>query len=290
MIAEVKIKVYGCRGSLPSTRETSSKYGSNTSCMTIEASGQTIILDAGSGLAQMDRLIKLFAHENHPFDIFLSHLHFDHIIGLTVFSKVWTNSPDDLIRIYTINRDERPLKEQIFGSFVPPYWPVSMPQFANAQCIEVEKDAAFPLDVFTVTPFGAAHPDKTVSFHITDGNNTVVYLLDSETPALSECDWDALVNYCKDADLVIFDSAYSAIDYPDKKGWGHSTIEDGFKLASECGCKNMMFSHFGFEYSDQELEIFESRAKAQGDEFFFARDGMEVTIVDEGGKKRLMFA
>ena len=286
----MKIKVYGCRGSLPSTREVSSKYGSNTSCMTIEAAGQTIILDAGSGLAQMDRLTKLFAHKKHPFDIFLSHLHHDHIIGLAVFSKVWTNSPDDLIRIYTIDRDGRPLKEQIFGPFVPPYWPISMPQFVNVECIALEEDAAFQLGVFTVTPFAAAHPDKTVSYHITDGNMTVVYLLDHETPALSEAGWNTLVKHCQDADLVVFDSAYSVIDYPDKKGWGHSTIEDGFKLARECGCKKMMFSHFGFEYSDQELEIFESQAKAQGDMFFFARDGMELTFVDQGGEPLMLFA
>lgn len=274
----MKVKVYGCRGSLPTTRDRASKYGSNTSCTTIETTDQTIILDAGSGIAQMDRLTKIFARKEKPFDILLSHLHLDHLIGLTVFSKVWINSPDDLVRIYTLDRDERPLKEQIFGVFAPPYWPVSMAQFANVECVAVEDGVPFQLGLFTVTPFTAPHPDKTISFHITDGRTTVVHLLDSETPTLSEDGQKALVKYCKDADLVIFDSAYSAIDYPDKKGWGHSTIEDGFKLARDSGCKKMMFTHFGFEYSDQELEIFESQAKAQGDTFFFARDGMEFSV------------
>ena len=136
----------------------------------------------------------------------------------------------------------------------------------------------FQLGCFTVTPFGAPHPDKTISFHITDGKTTIVHLLDSETPDLSNEGWDTLVKYCKDADLVIFDAAYSVIDYPDKKGWGHSTIADGFKLAKDSSCKKMLFTHFGFEYGDQELEILESQAKAQGDTFIFAREGMELFL------------
>ncbi|MCL2216215.1 MAG: MBL fold metallo-hydrolase [Defluviitaleaceae bacterium] len=247
--------------------------------MTIETPGQTIVLDAGSGIAQMDRITKIFARNKKPFDILLSHLHLDHIIGLTVFSKVWVDSPDALLRIYTMDRDENPLKTQIFGAFVPPYWPVSMVKFANAECIAVKEDITFQLGCFSITPFGAAHPDKTISFHITDGTTSIVYLLDCETPMLSEQNWEGLVKYCKNADLVVFDSAYSAADYPDKKGWGHSTIEHGVELAKSSGCKKMMFTHFGFEYSDQELEIFESSAKSQGDTFFFAREGMEIVFI-----------
>ena len=274
----MRVKVYGCRGSLPTTRDIASKYGSNTSCIAVETKEQSLILDAGSGIAQMDKITKLFKRKEKPFDILLSHLHLDHLLGLTVFSKVWMNSPDDLVRIYTLGRDGRPLKEQIFGIFEPPYWPVSMTQFANVECIAIEEDIPYQIGCFTITPFGAAHPDKTTSFHITDGNFTIVYLLDSETPALSAEGWEALVKYCTNADLVVFDAAYSAIDYPHKKGWGHSTIEDGFKLAQSSGCKKMMFTHFGFEYGDQELEILEFQAKAQGDAFFFARDGMEFSI------------
>ena len=274
----MNVKIYGCRGSLPTTREIASKYGSNTSCMTVETPEQTVIIDAGSGIAQMDRLTKIFSRKENPYDILLSHLHLDHIIGLTVFSKIWMNSPDELVKIYTLDRDERPLKEQIFGTFVPPYWPVSMVNFANADCIAVHDKVPFQIGTLTVTPFTAAHPDKTISFHVTDGNKTVVHLLDNETPALLLEDWDLLVGYCKNADLVVFDSAYSVIDYPGKKGWGHSTIEDGYKLAKDSNCKRMMFTHFGFEYSDQELEILESQARSHGDTFIFARDGMEINL------------
>ena len=277
-VFQMKLKVYGCRGTIPTYRKTktASKYGSNTTCMTIESEEHAIILDAGSGLAQMDRFTKIFSRNNKPFDILLGHLHMDHIIGLTVFSQIWLK--DAPVRIYTLSRGERPLKEQIFAPFNPPYWPVSMTQFSNVECLEIKYDVPFELGGFTITPFEAAHHDKTSSFHIESGNAKIVYLIDSEMQELSEKGREVLLKYCKNADLVIFDSSYSAVDYPEKKGWGHSSIDDGFELAEESGCKKMLFSHLSFEYGDQELELLESYVLQKSDSFYFARDGLEIVF------------
>lgn len=271
----MNVKIHGCRGSIPVSQNSASKYGGNTSCMVLETSGQILILDAGNGLIQVNEWIKK-AQVDKTLNILLSHLHLDHLIGLPVFSHVWDS--DNCVRIYTCDRDKRPLKEQIFGMFVPPYWPASMVHSANAECIAIKANVAFEIGPITITPFSAAHPDDTVSFHINDGDKTVVHLLDSEISMLNKQQYDTLVSYCRNADLVIFDAAYSPADYPAKKGWGHSTIEDGFKLAKDSGCKKMIFSHFSFEYGDQELEALEALAKAQGDKFTFASDGMELCL------------
>ena len=275
----MKVKIYGCRSSIPLSNNPASKYGGNTSCITLKTRGQTIILDAGSGISQMDRLTKIFADKESRFDILISHLHLDTIIGLTVFGNDRMSYQDNFMKIYTINRDSRPLKKQIFGLFAPPYWTVSMEdELVNAECIEIEEEVPFRLDYFTITPFIAAHPDKTTSFHITDGNITVLYLLDSETSTLSDKGWGLLVKHCKNADLVIFGATYPNMLHSEKKHKKHPTIEDGFKLAKDSGCKKMMFTHFDAKYSDQELETFEVCATAQGDKFFFARDNMELSL------------
>ena len=272
----MRVKVYGCRGSVPTSRSPASKYGGNTTCMSLESRGHSLIIDAGSGLAQLDRLTKIFARTDDPIDILIGHLHLDHLVGLSVFGPVW--DPKDFVRVFTCSRDERPLKEQIFSVFKPPYWPVSMVDAANAECTAIVNGQPFDVGSFTVTPFAAGHPDETASFYVTDGRKTVVHLLDSEVSLLDGESYKELVDYCKGADLVVFDAAYSPIDYPEKVGWGHSTIEDGRKLAVASGCSKIMFSHFSFEYSDQELEVLESRAKSWGDQYFFARDGMEFEL------------
>ena len=272
----MRLKVYGCRGSMPTARVNASKYGSNTTCMTLESESQMIILDAGSGLAQMDRFTKVLIREDRPFNILLSHLHLDHLIGLTVFSQIWLKYAP--VKIFTLSRDERPLKEQVFSPFNPPYWPVSMTRYGNVDCIEIKYDEPFKIGSFTITPFEPAHYDKTSSFHITDGDKNVVYLVDNEMQALSGEGKEVMLNYCKNADLIIFDSAYSLVDYPEKKGWGHSSIDDGFELAELSGCKKMLFSHLSFDYCDQELELFESQVLQKSDSYYFARDGLELLI------------
>lgn len=271
----MKVKIYGCRGSVPTSRHPASTYGGNTSCVYLKMSGQEILLDAGSGLVQFDNDVR----ENnldvkYPLNILLSHLHLDHTIGLTVFAPVW--NPDLGVKIYTPTRDERMLKQQIFGSFEPPYWPLSMVEAAYADCVPVEDRVPFKLGPLTITPFSATHPDDTYSFHITDGKQTVVHLLDSETTMLDKDGYERLVNYCTDADLVVFDAAYSPLDYIKKVGFGHSTVEDGFKLAEKSNCKRMLFSHFGYEYSDDDLKELDKTVKDRDEKYIFSREGMEL--------------
>jgi len=283
----VKIKVYGCKGSISTYNPLDFQRGSNTSCVTIESMGKTLIIDAGSGLAQYEADLKEKSPDcihgfGTPVDILLSHLHLDHIIGLPVFSPCWNKEIDT--RIFTCSRGEKPLKEQIFGAFVPPYWPLSMVESSTAECVPIQPDTPFQIGPYTVEAFPAAHANNTFSFFITDGIKTLVYLLDGETSLLDKEAYEKLVNYCKDADLVIFDAAYSIEDYSHKKSWGHSTVEDGFKLLKASNCKKMMFSHFGFNYTNQQLNEWEECVNAWEardglkDRFVFARDGLELEL------------
>ena len=55
----------------------------NTICIFIDTDNYNIILDAGNGIAKLDR----YADLNKPTYLFLSHFHLDHIIGFHIISK-----------------------------------------------------------------------------------------------------------------------------------------------------------------------------------------------------------
>ncbi|MCL2564704.1 MAG: MBL fold metallo-hydrolase [Defluviitaleaceae bacterium] len=275
----MNIKVYGCRGSIAASHTQGSRYGGNTSCMLLESGGHSLIVDAGSGLVMLEKELRE-ANPDYPGNlpmppnILISHLHLDHIIGLSTFEPAWNKEPG--MRVFTCSRDDRPLHEQVFGVFKPPYWPVTMPEVTACECIPIEANKAFTIGPFTVTPFNAKHPDETLSFHITDGHSSLVHLLDSEADHSDPASYKELRHYCNGADLVVFDAAYSPEDYPKYKGWGHSTVKDGVYLAKEWKCKRMLFAHFSQRYSDKELDRW--KQYFSGDQFILAYDGIELVI------------
>jgi len=289
----MKLKIYGCKGSAPVSLGLTSQYGGNTSCMTVESSikndknsekDNILIMDAGSGLLLMESELRK-NNPNYPKDlsfrpnILLSHLHLDHIIGLTMFELTYT--PNSPVRIFTRSRDsKKSLKTQVLGAFMPPYWPVPLENISHIQCIETFDDKSFEIGVFTITPYLAQHPDKTQSFHITDGVKTIVHLLDSEIANMDIKRYEKLVKYCSNADLVIFDAAYLPHDYESKKGWGHSTIEHGIKLADKCKCEKMLFSHFSHKYDDKQLDsmIDYLAPYGYGERFLLANDALELQL------------
>jgi len=270
----MKLKIYGCRGTIASVCPSGSRYGSNTSCMTVESNGDMLILDAGTGIIQLQA-----EYLNKPLQphILLSHLHLDHIIGLAAFAPVW--APQAGTKIYTCDRGGGKygtLKEQVFGIFKPPFWPVSMANAVPAECIGLNAGEKFKINSFEILPFFAAHPDETTSFRISDGEKILVYLLDSELPLLDEKGYGELVEHCCAADLVIFDAAYTPEDYSAKKTWGHSTVKEAVQLKADSGCKQMLITHFNSAYSDEILDL--TRKFPGAEKFLFAVEGAVIDL------------
>jgi len=275
----MKLKIYGCRGSIPSHRKNGGVFGGNTSCIRLSLGDYSIILDAGSGLTNFCRdMLENPEELKWPQDVLLSHLHIDHILGLCAFSPIFDKERG--VRIFTVSRDERSLKSQVFGIFKPPYWPVNLEEAANAECIPIQEDAPFTAGPLTITPFTANHSDKTTSFHITDGQKSLIYLLDNEVGTMDDAAYQNMVKYCKDVDIVIFDAAYSPDDYPRYKGWGHSTVLDGIKLRRDSGCKRMLFTHFAQMYKDEQLLSWRSYFENEYDAdcYMLSNDELEVTL------------
>jgi hypothetical protein len=54
----MKIKVWGCRGSLPAPGRSTIRYGGNTTCLEVRLSDNTlIVLDAGSGIKKLGKTL-----------------------------------------------------------------------------------------------------------------------------------------------------------------------------------------------------------------------------------------
>ena len=278
----IELKMYGVTGTVP-FKAGASHFGGNTSCTVLESQGYHMVIDAGTGILGFQQELKrkhpdFPAGINQRIPIVLSHFHLDHIIGLGAFTPVW--HPDSEIDIYAVPYNDRPLRDLLLEVFKPPYWPVVMNESAvsfNA----LRWGSVTEIGPFRVNPFTAPHPDIGSNFHISAGNKSLVYLLDSEIRILDARAYQKLMEICAQADVVIFDAAYAPKDYESRRGWGHSTYEDGIKLAEDSGCKRVVFTHFSPEYGYNDLHTWRQEIKKRfpgDDKYIFAQEGMELSL------------
>jgi len=253
--------------------KTHTQYGGNSSCTVLDIDGHIVVLDCGSGLFKfyMDNTERF--KSAFKLDILLSHLHLDHIIGFSMFPPVL--SPDSDIRIFTRSRNDNSLVSQVFEPFKPPNWPVNIADVTKAKMIEIIDEKPFALgDGITVTPFFTELHNQTSVFRI-DAEKSVVYLSDYEIQENMD-KHEKLIAFCQNSDLVILDTCFMSEDYPSRRGWGHSTIEDGKALARASGCKKMVFSHISPMYADMVLA--DVQEGLDDSRFQIAFDGMEMEI------------
>ena len=84
---DVTLRFWGVRGSIPVCSPETRRGGGNTACVEVRCGGRIVILDAGSGIREAG--LALREEKAKEADIFLTHAHWDHIIGLPFYKPLF---------------------------------------------------------------------------------------------------------------------------------------------------------------------------------------------------------
>lgn len=239
----MRLTVLGSRGSIPVSGPQYRIFGGSTSCYMVEAGGETIFLDAGTGLLNAPAVFP------RPPVILLSHLHLDHVLGLGMYPRLNMRGAVTGLML------EAPSAQQAFDRvselFRPPYWPLRLTEYPGR--LETTPLAPrFQIGAVEVEAMAGNHPDGGLVFRLGYGGKQLVYATDYEPEAES---FARLISFCRGADLVLYDAQYTEEEYLSKRGFGHSTAVQGQKLLRGSGAKELLLIHHNPFAADRELLI-----------------------------------
>ena len=89
----------------------------------------------------------------------------------------------------------------------------------------------------------------------------------------------ALREICHGADILIYDSQYECSQLErEKKGWGHSTWEEGVDICQESGVKELILFHHDPDSDDRTIDAIQERARASFPNTRAAFEVMEIAL------------
>lgn len=273
----LSIRFWGVRGSIPSPGPDTVVVGGNTSCIEVRAGGSRIVLDAGSGLRALGDAL-LASGEHRDTTILLSHVHWDHVMGIPFFAPLYI--PGTRIR-FASGSHGAPLRDLLRRQMSAPMFPVDLDRVgAEITCTELADGQRATFGDLTVETARLNHPDPVYAYRLEHAGRSVVFATDTEHFA---CVDPRLARLAKNADLLIYDAQYTPEEYaghagPARTGWGHSTFQAGAELAHAAGVKTLALFHHDPRRTDAEVASIVQRARALFPDTVAAREGLTVTL------------
>jgi phosphoribosyl 1,2-cyclic phosphodiesterase len=247
------IRCWGARGSIPVSGKDYLRYGGNTTCLEIRNNRDDILLvDAGSGIREAGNAF--LADGRRDFTLLLTHAHWDHIMGFPFFKPLYRH--DATINIWGCPFAQDSIREMLARVMSAPYFPIKYDDIhANVTYAEICIET-YQLGDLTITPIALSHPNQGTGYKFSEAGRTFVFLTDNELGLQHEggLSYDNYIEFCRGADLLIHDAEYLDEEYPKRRGWGHSTIEQATSLALDAGVKQLGLFHHNQERIDTEVD------------------------------------
>jgi phosphoribosyl 1,2-cyclic phosphodiesterase len=264
------VTFHGVRGSIPTPGPETTRYGGNSVAVSVVlADGTLVLLDAGTGLREFGKQLEASDAPPKSAHLLLSHLHFDHIIGLPFFAPMFR--ADFELVVHPVVADRAPGKDPrkiIFDGIHTPMGLEALPAFTS---LAQHQEEVWTIGSARIHRLALNHPGGSQGFRIDDADgSSLTYLTDNEIqpPGTPRSTPKEQALFATGTGMLITDAQLLPQDIPAKRGWGHSTIPEALQLgrAAQPLCQ-VLFHHDPDRDDDQLDEIADQAAQFGREEF-----------------------
>jgi phosphoribosyl 1,2-cyclic phosphodiesterase len=234
-------------------------YGGHSSCVEIDTGGpQYVLCDLGSGVRGFGQaaLARHGPAAPRTYNIFMSHLHWDHIMGLPFFSPAYIAGNRVVIHGCHAQLREAFVRQQAVPSFPVDFAVIA----AQVEFVQLTPGVPHQVAGLTVTAKKQIHAGDSYGYRFEQAGasgapaKAVVYTTDSEHKLEDAAVTQGFVDFFRAADLVVFDAMYSLADAVSvKEDWGHSSNIVGVELCQLAQVRHLCMFHHEPTFDDEAI-------------------------------------
>jgi phosphoribosyl 1,2-cyclic phosphodiesterase len=275
------IHFWGVRGSIACPGAATVRYGGNTPCVEMLVGGHRLIFDAGTGIHVLGQsLLHQLPVSGH---LFFSHSHWDHIQGFPFFSPAFMEGNEFDIYGGVIPHGVT-IEQRLHDQMTQPNFPVPLQVMgANLRFHTLEYGDKVNLGEVTISTGLLNHPGGAMGYRVSWQDRAVAYITDTEH-FHNELDRNILA-LADRADVLIYDCTYTDAEYHHPKtskiGWGHSTWQEGVKIAKAARVKDLVIFHHDPSHDDEFMDVVAIESARVFPRSIVAREGMEISVEKE---------
>ena len=252
----LNIRFWGVRGSVPTPGEAYNNTGGNTPCIVLQyADEPVVIIDAGTGIRLFGQSLAA-TEKGFEATLLLSHFHWDHIQGFPYFAPAYSKNTN--LQTWS-GVPACKVKQNLSSQMVEPFFPVSFDKLPAHCMFHQINESGFSAGSLQVTPVTLNHPGSATGFRINSAAGSIIYVSDHEH-GVSDIDRQ-IEEKAQGANLMIYDAHFTPEEYPSFRGWGHSTWEEGCRMAARAGVQKLVLFHHSPARTDTQVASLVAQAQ-----------------------------